>query len=175
MLTILVLATCFTAAAYAKAPSIQLRTSQEIVATWTCEDKIPQDRTPARSPWKHHSTSYRAAELNLWQGRLADCRKTLADRAREWNWAAWLPRNWYLVGSCETGYGGPPNWFHGNSSYVSAFGIQRGSAGGQYDNDAAKVGMPPWNDAHPPSPWAQYQTALSHYRSFGDGWGCPGP
>ncbi len=156
-------------------PTIQTRTAQTIVATWNCQDRLPVARTHARSPWKPHSTGYRQAELARWQHRLAACRAVLTERARQWNWQAWLPRNWYLVGSCETGYGGDPNWFHANSSYVSAFGIQRGNFRGAYDDDARKVGMPPWNDKHPPSPWAQYQTALSHYRSFGDGWGCPGP
>lgn len=151
--------------------------SETIVATWRCQDKLPQARTQARSPWKHHSAGYWAAELNLWNQRLGACRAVLARRAFEWNWQAWLPRNWYLVGSCESGYGGDPNWFHSNRSYVSAFGIQRGAFNGAYDSDAHKVGMPGWDEVPGgrPSPWQQYKTALSHYHSFGDGWGCPGP
>lgn len=103
--------------------------------------------------------------------------KTPASKqAWQYKWWVWMPANWQALGACETGYGKRPgNFNHHNSSYVSAFGIQRGAFNGAYDSDARKVGMPPWNDAHPPTPWQQYQTALSHYRSFGDGWGCPGP
>lgn len=94
----------------------------------------------------------------------------------QYKWEVWLPDNWQRVGACETGDGKRPgNWHHHNSSYVSAFGIQRGSRPGQYDHDARLVGMPPWNDARPPTPWQQYRTALSHYHQYGDGWGCPGP
>lgn len=147
----------------------------EITATWNCQTQLGVKRSKAGNPWRPHSAAYRSWQLNRWKLRHKSCTAALHERGRQWNWQAWLPRNWYLVGSCETGGGGDPNWFHHNRSYVSAFGIQRGAAGGQYDNDAAKVGMPPWNDRRPPSPWQQYQTALSHYRSFGDGWGCPGP
>jgi hypothetical protein len=151
-----------TATAYAKAPSIQTRTAETIVATWRCQDKIPRDRTPARSPWKHHSTSYRAAELNLWQGRLAGCRKILSDRAREWNWQAWLPDKWRRIGQCETQL----NWQHYNSSYEGAFGFATSSW------DAFKpVGYP--DHASQASPWEQYQVALAIYRRYGlSGWGC---
>lgn len=91
-------------------------------------------------------------------------------------WQVWLPANWQQLGACETGYGKRPgNWRHANSSYVSAFGIQRGSFPGGYDHDARMAGMPPWNDRRPPTPWQQYRTALMHYRLYGDGWGCPGP
>lgn len=91
--------------------------------------------------------------------------------AWQFRYRVWLPANWRSVAQCETGL----NWHHHNSSYVSAFGIQRGHLGGQYDDDARRAGMPPWNDARPPTPWQQYRTALSHYRRFGDGWGCAGP
>lgn len=86
-------------------------------------------------------------------------------------WQEWLPANWYRVGSCETGYGGPPNWRHANSSFVSAFGITRHN----YSVDAARAGTPQWDDRNPPTPREQYLTALAHYRAYGDGWGCPGP
>lgn len=102
----------------------------------------------------------------------------LAQHGPSWQykWWVWLPSNWQALGACETGYGKRPgNWKHANSRYVSAFGIQRGSFAGAYDHDAKMAGMPPWNDAHPPTPWQQYRTALMHYRLYGDGWGCSGP
>lgn len=89
----------------------------------------------------------------------------------QYRWKVWLPANWKAVAQCETG----TNFRHSNSSYVSAFGIQRGAFRGAYDSDAKRVGAPKWSDSHPPTPWQQYRTALSHYREFGDGWGCPGP
>lgn len=170
--TIAVIAAATTGASQAKnEPKIQRQISTAIVATWNCQDKIAQQRSKAQSPWKPHSQAFYAWQLGHWTKKLKACRAALAERDRQHNWQAWLPGNWVAVARCETGI----NWSHANSSYVSAFGIQRGNRGGQYDDDARKVGMPPWNDARPPTPWQQYQTALSHYRSFGDGWGCPGP
>ncbi len=93
-------------------------------------------------------------------------------QAWQYRWQVWLPDNWARLGACETGYGRKPgNWHHHNSSYVSAFGISRR----EYDRDARYMGVAPWNDANPPTPWQQYRAAVGHYRRFGDGWGCPGP
>lgn len=115
------------------------------------------------------ATRRRAVE---WRARAARERERAADwRRYHFAWREWLPRNWYVVGSCETGYGGAPNWSHANSSYVSAFGISRR----EYDADAAFMGAPPWNDARPPTPREQLLAAIGHYRRFGDGWTCPGP
>ncbi len=88
-----------------------------------------------------------------------------------YNWRSWLPANWKAVGTCETGYGGDPNFKFANGSFVSAFGISRSI----YDTDARMSGTPPWNDANPPTPRQQYLAAAAHYQHFGDGWGCPGP
>jgi hypothetical protein len=112
------------------------------------------------------ATRRRAAE---WRERAQAARA----EARRWlyDWRSWLPRNWYLVGSCETGYGGPPNWSHGNSSYVSAFGISVR----EYNADARHMGARPWSYSSPPPPRHQYLAALGHYARFGDGWGCSGP
>lgn len=84
-----------------------------------------------------------------------------------YNWRSWLPANWVGVATCETHM----DFSFANSSFVSAFGISRSI----YDSDAAYMGAPPWNDAHPPTPRQQYLAALGHYAQYGDGWGCPGP
>jgi hypothetical protein len=163
MLTLTAIALLLTTTAAYAARTPAEKVARTITATWTCQDTIGVPRTKAPNVWQKHSPGYRKWQLRVWRARLEVC--------RQWNWQAWLPANWVAVARCETGI----NWRHGNRSYVSAFGIQRGSFNGAYDSDARKVGMPPWNDRNPPTPWAQYQTALSHYRSFGDGWGCPGP
>ena len=163
MLTILVLATILAAATAAAAtPTIQVRVSDTIVATWRCEDKIPRARTHARSPWTHHSPGYWAAELALWQGRLAGCRSVLAARAREWNWQAWLPPVWRAIAQCET----QMNWQHNSGTYQGAFGFYYGSW------DAFRpAGYP--SEAYLASPWKQYQVALAIWRRYGySGWGC---
>ncbi len=133
-----------------------------IVATWNCQDKIPQPRTAARSPWKHHSARYWDRELNLWTNRLSACRAILARRAYEWNWQAWLPDKWRRIGVCETQL----NWQHQNSSYEGAFGFATSSW------DAFKpAGYP--DHASQATPWQQYQVALRIYYRYGfSGWGC---
>ncbi len=155
---------------YGRGPTVQTRTAETIVATWQCEDKLPRPRTRARSPWKRHSHAYRAAELTRWAHRLAACTAVLAERARQWNWQAWLPDKWRRVGGCETGL----NWHHHNSSYTSAFGISVR----EYDRDAAFMGVRPWyvRGLPDPSPWEQWRAAVGHYTRFGgfSGWGCRG-
>lgn len=164
----------------APGPRLTTLIAAQQIATWRCQDQLGWPRTKASvSPWAlPKSHAYRVWVLRLWTQRHSICRAAQRELERQWNWQQWLPRNWQLLGACETGYGQVPgNWAHSNSSYVSAFGIQRGNRGGQYDDDARKAGMPPWSDnpRKRPTPWQQYQTALSHYRSFGDGWECPGP
>jgi hypothetical protein len=136
--------------------------SNTIVATWNCQDKLPQHRTAARSPWKHHTQAYWARELNLWTNRLTACRAILTERARQWNWQAWLPDKWRRIGQCETQL----NWQHQNSSYEGAFGFATSSW------DAFKpAGYP--DHASQASPWQQYQVALAIYNRYGlSGWGC---
>lgn len=119
--------------------------------------------------WGCRSAAVRAV---LWREKAAQARVAYKGWYRDqYAWWEWLPENWRRLGSCETGYGGPPNFSHANGSFVSAFGISRVL----YDSDAAYMGAPPWNDANPPTPREQYLAALGHYRRFGDGWGCPGP
>lgn len=122
---------------------------------------------PARRWWGCNSARRRAVE---WRAKAHEARVTLAKWiAYQYDWRTWLPRNWYLVGSCESGYGGDPNWEHSNSRFTSAFGI----SWQEYDADAAYMGAPPWNVRH--TPRDQYKAALGHYARFGDGWDCPGP
>ena len=121
--------------------------------------------------WYHQCKVVRRRATE-WRDRAGHAREALGDWIDyHYNWRKWLPGNWYVVGRCETGYGGAPNWNHSNSSFVSAFGISRSI----YDYDARLAGTPPWNDAHPPTPREQLLTAQAHYNRFGDGWGCPGP
>lgn len=132
-------------------------------------EQIGPVELPARRWWGCNSARRRAAE---WREKAHSARVTLAKWLDyEYDWRAWLPRNWYLVGSCETGYGGDPNFRHSNSGFVSAFGITRHN----YSVDAREAGTPQWDDRHPPTPREQYETALAHYHMHGDGWGCPGP
>lgn len=105
-----------------------------------------------------------------WRDRAALAAEALVEWTDyHYDWRSWLPRNWYLVGRCETGYGGDPNWEHTNSSFTSAFGI----SWREYNADAAHMGAPPWHVRH--TPRDQYMAALGHYDRFGDGWTCPGP
>ncbi len=163
MLTLtIVIALLFAATARAGGPSKGSAVAEAIVATWTCEDKLPRPRTKARSPWKHHSKAYWAAELNLWQGRHRQCRAILAERARQWNWQAWLPPKWQRIAQCETGL----DFHFTNSQYVSAFGIARSSWAAFRPADVPAV-------PEQASPWQQWQVALAIYNRYGfSGWGC---
>lgn len=147
-----------TATAYAASPAEKV--ARTITATWSCEDAIGHKRTRAGNVWQKHSPGYRQWQLRTWQTRLETC--------RQWNYRAWLPAHWYRVGSCETGYGGPPNWRHSNSSYQGAFGFAISSW------DGYKLpGYPA--EAWQATPWEQFQVALEIYNRFGmSGWGCKG-
>ncbi len=150
--------------ARAAGPNLKVKTAQTIVATWRCQDKIPEARTKARSPWKPHSAGFRRAELQRWQERWRACTYILRERARQWNWQAWLPAKWQRIAMCET----QMNWQHYNSSYEGAFGFATSS----WDN-FKPVGYP--DHASQASPWQQYQVALAIYRRYGfSGWGCRG-
>lgn len=130
-------------------------------------ERIGPVTLPARRWWGCNSARRRAGE---WREKAHAARVTLEKWiAYQYDWRSWLPRNWYLVGSCESGYGGDPNWEHSNNRFTSAFGI----SWQEYNADAAYMGAPPWNVRH--TPRDQYRAALGHYARFGDGWGCPGP
>lgn len=144
--------------------NVKAQTARTIVATWRCQDKLPVPRTKAYSPWKPHTKAFRHWQLQLWTKRLASCRAILNERARQWNWQAWLPDHWRRVAQCETQL----NWQHSNSSYQGAFGFAISSW------DAFKnKGYP--DEAWQATPWEQYQTALNIYNRYGmSGWGCKG-
>ncbi len=112
----------------------------------------------------------------LWRTKARAARRAY-ERWYAWNydWRSWLPANWLAVAICESGHN-PPNWKHDSGTYVSAFGIYRPG----YRDDAHRIGKLSWDETlrrlkRYPTPRAQYQAALSHYRTHGDGWGCPGP
>ncbi len=154
----------FVASSFARAadPSRGSVVSGVIVETWRCEDKIPTPRSKARSPWKRHSRSYWAAELNRWELRHRQCLAVLHERARQWNWQAWLPDQWRRIGQCETQL----NWQHQNSSYEGAFGFAQQS----WDSFKPQ-GYP--DHASQATPWQQYLVALRIYARYGlSGWGC---
>lgn len=178
-LVLITLALIIVAVALAGDPPKAPVVMAQITALRTCQSQLGVPRAKAPEYKNLHSNGYWRWQLDRWTKRHQACLAKLHRRAYEWNWRLWLPRNWQLLGACETGYGRiPGNWFHHNSDYVSAFGIQRddGPRGrGDYNDDARRAGMPLWNDEHPPTPWQQWQTALSHQRAFGDGWDCPGP
>jgi hypothetical protein len=105
-----------------------------------------------------------------WRDRAWQAKKAYAKwYAYNYDWRSWLPDNWRRLGTCETGYGGDPNFEHSNSRFTSAFGI----SWAEYNADAAYMGAPPWHVRH--TPRDQYMAALGHYKRFGDGWTCPGP
>ena len=145
------------------------------VRAWSCQDHLDITRTRASvTVWAlPTSVPYRAWVSDLWENRAAKCMAVLRENQRQYDWQSWLPDKWARVGACETGYGKRPgNWHHANSRFVSAFGISRQA----YDEDAAVYGAPPWNDAHHPTPFQQYQAARGHYYLHGgfSGWGCRG-
>lgn len=95
-------------------------------------------------------------------------------RAYHWDWRSWLPAHWFRVGSCETGYGGDPNWRHANSSYQGAFGFATSSWDGFVGSADPKAGPYP-AEAWQATPRQQYEVALAIFRRFGmSGWGCKG-
>lgn len=113
-----------------------------------------------------------------WRTRAHKAARELARWKRDnYQWWRWLPANWAALGACETGYGRRPgNWSHDSGQYVSAFGIARVN----YALDAHRIGNLSWDETiarlgRLPTPREQLDAALSHYRTYGDGWGCPGP
>ena len=137
-------------------------------AEWMAERGVTRPVTrKGRAPRNCADARYLAA---LWRSRSFEQRQVTGRWLHHhYAWREWLPANWYRLGSCETGYGGPPNWEHSNSSFTSAFGI----SWREYNADAAYMGAPPWHVRH--TPRDQYNAALGHLARFGDGWTCPGP
>lgn len=128
--------------------------------TWAIQDKFNAPRTQ-ESKRKIVGCAYARWVRDAWKWRAKTQRKKLEHR-----WQLWLPRRWYLIGSCETGYGGPPNWQHSNSSYQGAFGFAIRSW-----DDFKLPGYP--DEAWQATPWQQYQVALAIYNRYGfTGWGC---
>ncbi len=115
---------------------------------------------------------------HLWQRKAYAMRVFVSEwLAYQFNWREWLPDNWRRLGACETGYGREPgSWSWDSGRYVSAFGIYRAG----YADDAHRIGQLSWDETiqklkRLPTPREQYLAALSHLRTYGDGWGCPGP
>ncbi len=162
LVTALFIVTFVELSARAAGPNVKVKTAQTIVATWRCQDKIPEARTPARSPWKPHSAGFRRAELQRWQERWRACTYILRERARQWDWQSWLPDKWQRIAQCETGL----DFYFTNSQYVSAFGIARSSWAAFRPDSVPSV-------PEQASPWEQYQVALAIWRRYGfSGWGC---
>lgn len=97
-------------------------------------------------------------------------------RHRQYAWQDWLPDGWYRVGSCETGYGGAPNWRHRNSSYEGAFGFAVDTWDSYVGEALRRFGDGPYPaSAADATPRQQYNVALIVYSHFGlSGWGCRG-
>jgi len=91
-----------------------------------------------------------------------------------YDWRSWLPRGWYGIGSCETGYGGDPNWQHNSGTYQGAFGFAVSSWDSFVGSADPKAGPYP-SEAYLATPRQQYEVALAIYRRYGlTGWGCRG-
>jgi len=157
------------------APLLRCRSARLAVSYYRARTYERQDardgRHATRSPIvRGKACKWARYASEVWRARA----RAAARRLEEWleyqyAWEKWLPSNWYRLGSCETGYGGAPNWEHSNSRFTSAFGI----SWAEYDADAAYNGAPPWRVRH--TPRDQYLAALGHYARFGDGWTCAGP
>jgi hypothetical protein len=128
---------------------------------------------PVPRVWYHDCDAVRRRAAMWAERSKLEREAAIAWREYHYDWWKWLPANWYRVGSCETGYGGAPNFAHSVPGFVSAFGITRTN----YATDARWAGGPQWSDdpEKRPTPRQQYQAALAHYQHHGDGWGCPGP
>lgn len=116
-----------------------------------------------------------ARRAREWRHRAADAAKEVRRWINDqWNWRAWLPRGWYGIGSCETGYGGDPNWHHNSGAYQGAFGFARKS----WDDFRVRAN-PRWgpypSEAYEATPRQQFEVALAIFREYGlSGWGCRG-
>lgn len=125
---------------------------------------------PARVWYGCEAARRRAVE---WRERARAAREKLAAwREYQYDWRSWLPRGWYGIGSCETGYGGDPNWRHNSGTYQGAFGFAVSSWDGFVGRADPEAGpYPP--EAYEATPRQQYEVALAIYREFGlSGWGC---
>jgi hypothetical protein len=116
--------------------------------------------------------------VDVWRARAREARI----RYEKWfdyhyNWRKWLPSVWYRIGSCETGYGGDPNWRHLNGEFEGAFGNRgpgrsTGAWLGHVGRADPKAGPYPAY-AHMATPRQQYEHALVLYSLYGwSPWGC---
>ena len=158
--TILILA----ASAYAKAPALTTRIAATQVSLWRCQDQLGTTRTPhSVPPWQlPRSTAYRQWTLRLWQHRRTACLNVLHERARQWNWQAFLTPVERAVLMCET----QMNWRHNSGTYQGAPGFYRGSW------DAFRpAGFP--SEAYNATPWQQTVVMRRIRDRYGwSGWGC---
>jgi len=72
------------------------------------------DRTPVARGRSCHWARY---VVGVWAARAHDARIALEKWRYLFDWRSWLPRNWYELGSCETGYGGDPNSYQFRGSH----------------------------------------------------------
>jgi hypothetical protein len=127
---------------------------------------------PARAWYPCQAARRRAVE---WRDRAWQAKKAYADwHEYHYDWQKWLPRGWYGIGSCETGYGGDPNWQHNSGTYQGAFGFAVSSWDSFVGSADPKAGPYP-SEAYLATPRQQYEVALAIYRRYGlSGWGCRG-
>jgi len=145
-------------------PTLPVQIAEAEVALWTCQDMIPIPRTKySASPWNlPKSKEYRKWTLQLWQQRGAACLIVLHERARQWNWRAFLTPVERAVLMCET----QMNWRHNSGTYQGAPGFYRGSW------DAFRpAGFP--SEAYNATPWQQTVVMRLIRARYGwSGWGC---
>jgi hypothetical protein len=127
---------------------------------------------PPRAWYPCQAARRRAVE---WRDRAWQAKKAYADwHEYHYDWQKWLPRGWYGIGSCETGYGGDPNWQHNSGTYQGAFGFAVSSWDSFVGSADPKAGPYP-SEAYLATPRQQYEVALAIYRRYGlSGWGCRG-
>lgn len=125
-----------------------------------------------------HSCDFVRSGVSEWRARARNAREKYERWwAYHYDWRAWLPAEWYSIGSCETGYGGPPNWSHSNSEFEGAFGLrgpglETGAWLAHVERADPKAGPYPFY-ASDATPRQQYEHALVLHALYGwDPWGC---
>ena len=135
--------------------------------TWEWQDKQGARHAGPGPKARGHSCGFVRKAVEVWQARAVAARRAF-NRWIEyhWDWQSWLPGAWYQIGSCETGYGGDPNWRHNSGTFQGAFGFHRGVW-----DEYRPFGYP--TDAHFATPRQQYDVALILYAKYGfSPWGC---
>jgi hypothetical protein len=129
---------------------------------------------PVPRTWYHRCGDVRRRAV-AWRNKAQQAAEAYdAWNSYQFDWQKWLPSHWYRVGSCETGYGGSPNWRHSNSSFQGAFGFATSSWDTFVQHADPKAGPYP-SEAYLATPRQQYEVALAIYRRYGmSGWGCKG-